>query len=79
MEQLNQLPGLSEHYELSDEQIACYQKNGHIFLKNVADDKEVNAYRPLINDVVMEHNNQKLPIHEREPMERRLSKLLIFG
>jgi ectoine hydroxylase-related dioxygenase (phytanoyl-CoA dioxygenase family) len=46
--------GLSTMYPLSQDQVGQYQRDGHIFLKNVASQHEVNAVRPLIVGIVDE-------------------------
>lgn len=46
------LPHLSSDYPISGEQHEQYQRDGHIFLNNVASREEVDAYRPLITGVV---------------------------
>ncbi len=60
------LPDLSSEYELTPEQIASYQENGHILLRGVAQPEEVTAYRTVIADLVRELNNQTKPLHERD-------------
>jgi ectoine hydroxylase-related dioxygenase (phytanoyl-CoA dioxygenase family) len=42
----------STTYPLSQEQVSQYQREGHIFLKNVASQHEVDAIRPLIVGIV---------------------------
>lgn len=51
---MTHLPHLSTDYPISDEQRAQYQRDGHIFLRTVASQEEVDAYRPLITSVVDE-------------------------
>jgi ectoine hydroxylase-related dioxygenase (phytanoyl-CoA dioxygenase family) len=76
MELLEQLPSLSEPYRLSEEQIASYQKNGHIYLKGVANEAEVCAYRPVINELVKEFNNRKQPMQERNTYSRAFIQII---
>jgi ectoine hydroxylase-related dioxygenase (phytanoyl-CoA dioxygenase family) len=45
---------LSSIYSISNEQVEEYQVGGHIFLKNVASQNELNEYRPLILEIVDE-------------------------
>ncbi len=49
---MTNLPHLSADYPVSGEQHDQYQSDGHIFLKSVASQEEVEAYRPLITGVV---------------------------
>lgn len=61
-----QLPSLNEDYALTNEQIASYQKNGHILLRNVATPDEINAYEPILSGVVREHDYNTKPVEERD-------------
>lgn len=49
---MTNLPYLSADYPISREQHEQYQHDGHIFLKGVASQEEVEAFRPLISGVV---------------------------
>jgi ectoine hydroxylase-related dioxygenase (phytanoyl-CoA dioxygenase family) len=60
------LPEMSEAFALNQDQIASYQKDGHILLKNVASATEIDAYEPVISDVVQKLNNQNKPLAERD-------------
>lgn len=53
---LSTLPLLEESYSLTQEQIASYQKDGHLFLKNVASAEMIKTYEPIISDLVFKHN-----------------------
>lgn len=48
------LPHITAEYVLTPEQREQYQRDGHIFLKNVASPEEVAAVRPFMLDVVDE-------------------------
>lgn len=48
------LSHLSTDYPISREECEQYQRDGHIVLKTVASQEEVDAYRPLITGVVDE-------------------------
>ncbi|WP_308638502.1 phytanoyl-CoA dioxygenase family protein [Paenibacillus silvisoli] len=63
---LAELPQLDSEYPLTGEQIASYQSNGHILLKNVLSADEINYYEPLIANTVREHNYQTKPVEERD-------------
>src|SRR3990172_5838134 len=51
---MTNLPHLSTDYPISREQNEQYQRDGHIFLKSIASQEEVEAYRPLITGIVDE-------------------------
>lgn len=63
---VNELPSLKESYHLTQEQIHSYQKDGHIFLKNVASAEEIQTYEPIISDWVFKLNYHDKPIAERD-------------
>ncbi|WP_127589206.1 phytanoyl-CoA dioxygenase family protein [Paenibacillus koleovorans] len=63
---IHYLPQLAEEYTLSPEQIASFQKDGHILLNQVASAEEVAIYRPHIADAVKELNYHDKPLHERD-------------
>jgi ectoine hydroxylase-related dioxygenase (phytanoyl-CoA dioxygenase family) len=60
------LPPLDSDYPLSAEQIASYQKEGHILLRGIASAEEVAAYRPILWDVTMANNRNTKPMEERD-------------
>ena len=59
-------PDLSQPYELTDVQIHAYQTNGHILLRGVANDQEVQAYRQLITQSTEEMAKTYKPLIERD-------------
>ncbi|RAP75342.1 phytanoyl-CoA dioxygenase family protein [Paenibacillus montanisoli] len=63
---LAELPQLDTDYPLTEEQIASYQRNGHIYLKNILSAEEIGYYEPLIAGTVREHNYQTKPVGERD-------------
>lgn len=60
------LPSLEEPYALTQEQIDSYQRDGHILLRGVASPEEVNAYEPILSQLVFERNNHTKPVSERD-------------
>ena len=60
------LPDLSSDYPLTSEQIAGFQRDGHILLRNVLSPEEVAAYRPVISEVTDRYNYQTLPVEQRD-------------
>lgn len=60
------LPELQTPYELTSEQIASYQQNGHILLKKTADAAVIDIYRPLITEEVKRRHQQSVPLEKRD-------------
>ena len=65
-EQINNLPALETSYSLTPEQIADYQENGHILLRQVATQDEIEGYGPIIANLVKELNYHDKPVAERD-------------
>ena len=66
MTPIEYFPDLSNSYDLSTDQIAAYQTNGHILLRAVAGSEEVQAYRALITRSTEELAKSYKPMHERD-------------
>ena len=60
------LPDLSSDYLLTSEQIAGFQRDGHILLRGVLSPEEIAAYRPVIVDAADRYNTQTLPVEQRD-------------
>lgn len=60
------LPTLDTDYALSAEQIAGFQKNGHIMLKGVCPPEEIAAYRPVLNAATDRYKTENRPMEERD-------------
>ncbi len=60
------LPDLSGNYAITPEQIAAYQRDGHILLRSVCSPEEVAAYRQVITEVVRRYTQEKRPLEERD-------------
>ena len=60
------LPTLDTDYALSAEQIAGFQKNGHIMLKGVCSPVEIAAYRPVLNAATDRYKTENRPMEERD-------------
>ncbi len=60
------LPPIDSPYPLTPEQIAQYQKNGFVLLRHVATPDEVAAYRGILHDTTMAHNQNTKPLSERD-------------
>lgn len=62
----DRLPDLSSDYLLASEQIAGFQRTGHVCLSGVAAPDEVAAYRPDILDIVDRFKSGIKPLSERD-------------
>ncbi len=60
------LPELHKPYTVNADQIADFQKDGHILLKEVAAKEEIAAYRPTIIDAVQRLKRENRPLQERD-------------
>jgi ectoine hydroxylase-related dioxygenase (phytanoyl-CoA dioxygenase family) len=60
------LPDLNEDYTLTADQIASFERDGHILLRGVASPAEAAAYRPAITRAVDQFNTEKRPLAERD-------------
>jgi ectoine hydroxylase-related dioxygenase (phytanoyl-CoA dioxygenase family) len=60
------LPELSDAYELTEQQISDFGRNGHIHLKEVAKAEEIAVYRPIIEEMVQRLNQESRPLNERD-------------
>ena len=56
---------LSEDYPLEQDQVASFQQNGYILLRQVATPSEMAVYRPVIRDATYRYNIEKRPLAER--------------
>jgi ectoine hydroxylase-related dioxygenase (phytanoyl-CoA dioxygenase family) len=60
------LPELDNNYELSAEQIADYQANGHVLLRGISSAEETEAYRTVITQMTNEFAKNYKPLAERD-------------
>jgi ectoine hydroxylase-related dioxygenase (phytanoyl-CoA dioxygenase family) len=60
------LPALENNFLLDYDQIKSFQEDGHILLRGVASEGEVNVYEPFISGLVDQLNHQIKPLHERD-------------
>ncbi len=61
-----QLPPLTGTYPLSQTDIAAFQKNGHVLLKNVLQPAEVAPYRAAINEAAYRYNTETRALADRD-------------
>ncbi len=73
------LPDLAQDYALSPDQIACFQRDGHLLLRGVASSDEIAAYRPAIVDAAMRHNRETRPLEERDTYGKAFLQIMNLG
>ncbi len=62
---------LTQPYPLSPQQIAAFARDGYIKLKNVLSGEVLDAYRPLLRQVTMQHNNlADVPMEQRNTYQQ---------
>ena len=66
MDILTPLPAFTEAYPVSDEQVADFEKNGCLLLRNVATAEEIATYRPLINEAAYQYSTETRKIEDRD-------------
>lgn len=60
------LPAMADEYVLTPEQIAAYDRDGHILLRQVASASEIELYEPVISHWVRKLNGHDKPLEERD-------------
>ncbi|MBI2434023.1 MAG: phytanoyl-CoA dioxygenase family protein [Candidatus Hydrogenedentes bacterium] len=60
------LPDLSTDYALSPAQVAQFQRDGHILLRQLCTSEQVAAFRPLFREAVRERSLHYKPMAERD-------------
>lgn len=60
------LPSLTSDYLLTEQQIAQYQRDGHVLLRGVATNEEVPAYRPVILEARDKYGAEAVPLEQRD-------------
>ena len=63
---MKNLPELDTEYEVTQDQIKQYQRDGHILLRNICSKEEIAAYRNYIGAVVQEHAKTRKDLSERD-------------
>jgi len=66
MQQMKSLPDLVGDYDVSPEQIAQFQRDGHIRLPRVVSPEELAAYRAYFHEYVWAHNTENRSLEERD-------------
>jgi ectoine hydroxylase-related dioxygenase (phytanoyl-CoA dioxygenase family) len=60
------LPDLAASYDVSPEQVAEFQRNGHILLRRIASSEEVAAYRSVILAAREQFGAERTPLENRD-------------
>ncbi len=60
------LPDLAAGYDVSSEQVAEFQRKGHILLRRVASSEEVAAYRSVILAAREQFGAERTPLEQRD-------------
>ena len=60
------LPNLWSGFALSEDQVAAFQRDGHVTLRGLLSAEEVAAYRPQIRDATFKKNTETRPLAERD-------------
>lgn len=66
MENTQQLPVLESRYPVSADQKASYQANGHVLLRNIVSQEEMEVYRPVILEAADRFNTEKRKMEDRD-------------
>lgn len=59
------LPPVDEDYDLDDEAVASFARDGHVLLRGLASPSEVAAYQPVISAAAYGHSRETRPLAER--------------
>jgi len=62
----NVLPALDASIQISEEQIAAFQENGHTLIPSVLTTEEVTVYREVINNAAYQYNTEKRAMEDRD-------------
>jgi ectoine hydroxylase-related dioxygenase (phytanoyl-CoA dioxygenase family) len=66
MTETQTLPSLDAPYTLTQQQIAEYRENGHVYLPGVCSREEVAQFEPVITDASNRFSTETRPIEERD-------------
>jgi ectoine hydroxylase-related dioxygenase (phytanoyl-CoA dioxygenase family) len=73
---VSDLPSLADDYALSPEQVAEFQRHGHVLLRGVCSTMEVAAYRKVISDATYRYNTETRPMEERDTYARAFLQIM---
>jgi len=63
---LNTLPDLDNRYEIRDEQVREFERNGHLQTLDLLNEQEAAAYQRVISSAVDRFNDEKRSLDERD-------------
>jgi ectoine hydroxylase-related dioxygenase (phytanoyl-CoA dioxygenase family) len=66
MDELTELPELTQNFTITKEQQVDYQTNGHILLRNILNKDEVSLYRDVIVEAANRFNTEKRKMEDRD-------------
>jgi ectoine hydroxylase-related dioxygenase (phytanoyl-CoA dioxygenase family) len=69
---------LSSEYRLTKSQIDAYQRDGHIFLKELASPPEISFYRAAILDAAKKLNTEKRKLEDRDTYGKAFLQMYNF-
>ncbi len=61
-----ELPLLDDHYDVTPEELAHFQVNGHVLLRGLARPDEAAAFRSVVSSAVARCNRERRPLAERD-------------
>lgn len=73
---IGELPDLASDYRLSDEQIASYQRDGHVLLRGVCTPEEIARYRPVLNAAAYRFCTEHRSMEERDTYGRAFLQIM---
>jgi ectoine hydroxylase-related dioxygenase (phytanoyl-CoA dioxygenase family) len=66
MVNVDSLPMMDDEYQLTQDQLQGYQRDGHIILRNAATPNDIRQYEPVISSWVEKLNYHDKPVSERD-------------
>ncbi len=69
----SQTPNLDLLYPVSTEQAAEFQRNGHILLRGIASAREIEFFRPVIDQAAKKYNKENRDLKERDTYGKAFS------
>jgi ectoine hydroxylase-related dioxygenase (phytanoyl-CoA dioxygenase family) len=60
------LPTLDDHTALPQAAIDAFRRDGHVLVPGLANEAEVGAFRPIIEQAALKHSEETRPLEERD-------------
>lgn len=73
---VSHLPSLDEAYELPQNAVPDYERDGHVLLRGVAKPEEISVYGPLISDATERYKGEILPLEQRDTYGRAFWQIM---